>query len=187
MLLGGQFQAQLDGGQSLAVAGHIDLQVLVDRPVSVPFRLKGGALAKATFAPLGDQAATPQPALGDGAAGGPTPPGAPATDGEPLTVVLPGAGRWRLELVLRYRVQRQGGWQVVDGQIPAAVATALRLEVAQAHTEVVLRGGPDRGTVETQRDGQVIETALAADGALHVEWRRETGPGPGRSKPIRDE
>ncbi len=178
VLSDGQFQATLNGDQSLEVEGHVDIEVLVDHAVRVPLGLAGGVPTKATLSNLADQAAAPKTAIGGlGVAGQTGPQAGPAGD-TPLAVIVPGAGRWRLALAMRFRIVRQGGWQVVDGRLPSAVATALRLNVAQAHTEVVLRGGPDRGKFETKRDGESIQTALGADGALHVEWRAKLGAAP---------
>ena len=45
-LAGGRFTARLDGGESLLVEGHLDVDVLVDHAVSIPLSLGGGVLTK---------------------------------------------------------------------------------------------------------------------------------------------
>ncbi len=179
VLSGGEFTATLDGGQSLLVEGHWDVEVLVDHPVSVPLALVGGVLTKATLAPARGKAAE-QPAAGDiGARSEPAQKPAAPQAGEPLlTIVVAGPGRRRLDLAMRFRIQRRGGWQIVEGRLPVPVAAALGLRVEKAKTEVVLSGGVDRGTVETKRDGELIETGVAADGALRVQWRAKAGAAP---------
>jgi hypothetical protein len=185
VLSGGQFTATLDGGQSLLVEGHLDVEVLVDHAVSVPLALVGGVLTKATLAPAPGNAADQRldgGGIGAGAGGAQKPVGPQAGNpqpGEPpLAIVVAGSGRRRLDLAVRFRIQRRGGWQIVEGKLPVPVAAALNLRVAKAKTEVILSGGVDRGTIETRRDDETIETALAADGALHVQWRPKAGIAP---------
>ncbi len=45
-IAGEEFSARLDSGEALVVEGHLDVDVLVDRPVSVALPLVGGVLAK---------------------------------------------------------------------------------------------------------------------------------------------
>ena len=46
-LSAGRFSARLDGGESLLIEGNLDVNVLVDHPVSIPLTLSGGVLTKA--------------------------------------------------------------------------------------------------------------------------------------------
>lgn len=184
-LAGAAFTTQLDGGDSLVVSGHLDIDVMVDRPVSIPIALVGGVLTKATvdgathvgidLAPAPVPETKPQAAkaqAGDSKSGG------EAESAAPLRLLVTGPGRKRVELSIRFPLQKRGGWQIAQGRLPVAAAAALTLDVAKSGTEVTLSGGVDRGTIETKRDNEAIETALAADGAFHIQWRAKAGAAP---------
>ena len=149
--------------------------MLVEGPVSIPLALAGGVLTKATV----DGAVDGGKDVGIGLVPEVKPPGAkaPAND-VPLRLLVTGPGRKRVDLALRFPLHKRGGWQIAEGRLPVAAAAALTLEVAKAGTEVTLSGGVDRGTIETRRDNEAIETALAADGAFHVQWRAKAGAAP---------
>jgi hypothetical protein len=178
---GAAFSVRLEGTDSLLIEGHLDVEVLVDRAVSVPLALGGGVLTKVKVIEVaGGFDNVPQPdrpgPIENGAAQHDTAAPAPADDSP--RVIVSGPGRRRIELAMRFRLQRRGGWQIVAGRLPAPPAAALTLDVPKAGTEVALSGGIDRGTVETRADHETIDTALAADGTFHVQWRGKTGPAP---------
>jgi hypothetical protein len=170
-LAGAAFTARLDGGESLVVSGHLEVDVLVDRPVSIPIALVGGVLVKATVDGAQDVGIDLAPEVKP--RGGKS----PASEA-PLRLLVTGPGRTRVDLAIRVPLRKRGGWQIAEGRLPVAPAAALTLEVAKAGTEVTLAGGVDRGTFETKRDDETVETALAADGAFQVQWRAKTGAAP---------
>jgi len=88
-----------------------------------------------------------------------------------LVVYVSGKGRHRLDLAVRLKLQRRGGWRVAEGILPAGPATALTLSVPEAATEVRLSGVQDRRTYETVKAGEVIATALVPRSPLSVQWR----------------
>ena len=168
---GGQWRATLLDEDFLRLEGQVLLDLLVDQPVLIPVNLSGGVLEQALLngqparmqlvqaAPAADaaQAAAQQPAL-------PTPGGL-------ATLYASGKGRQSLSLVVRYRLERRGGWRVVAGQVPAMTANSLTLTVPQADTELRLTGVVDRALFETRGAGEQLETALCTDGQFRLEWR----------------
>ncbi|HUU92278.1 MAG TPA: hypothetical protein VM238_13850, partial [Phycisphaerae bacterium] len=94
-----------------------------------------------------------------------------------IVLYVSGKGRHRLDLAVRMRLQRRGGWRIIEGRLPVAPATALALTVPDAGTEVRLGGVPDRAVYETKVAGQAIETALAAGGAISIQWRPKVSEG----------
>lgn len=189
-LAGASFQARLDGDDHLLVEGHIDVDIFADGVVTVPLTLEGGVLAQAQIAgkparlqvmqmePPSVAAAAPRlasnvpalpqhmqqaPAPGVGLAPGPT--------GSLVALYVSGKERHRLNLVLRYPLERRGGWRVVAGRLPSAPATSLTLIAPRAETEVRLTGSVDRTSYETTKDAEKIETAIAADGSFQAQWR----------------
>lgn len=187
-LSGASFSGVLGEGDDLLLSGHIDIDVFTDQPVAVPLPLKAGVLAQAT---LSGQPATLQvieAAPPAAAANAPNAPGpmqqpvpqqaakvakpVPPPAPQPLLVLhLTGRGRQRLELAVRYHVDKRGGWRVAGGRLPTAPATALSLQVPKAETEVQFTGAAERGVYETKQDNETLESAPALDGAFQVQWR----------------
>ncbi|HND56057.1 MAG TPA: hypothetical protein PLV92_26760, partial [Pirellulaceae bacterium] len=115
---------------------------------------------------------------------GPVPPGIagplkPLAGAEPPVLVLTVAGRGRkeVELKIRMKLERRGGWRVAEGRLPSAPAASVNLRVAAARTEVRLGDVADRNRVETEKDNQRIETALKLDGAFSLQWRPKVAAG----------
>lgn len=75
------------------------------------------------------------------------------------------------------RLQRSGGWRVMDGALPAAPATSLAILVPQAQTEVRLGELTDRCSYDLDKPDQRIETALGLSGRIHLQWRPKVGEG----------
>jgi hypothetical protein len=180
---GANYSATLDGGESLVIEGRMEIDVFVEHAVSVPMSLAGGVLTKINVdgeeksASMGLTAMAPPADTPNQAAkqqrARPQPPAAPA-----LTLLLTGRGRHQVDLALRFRLQRSGGWQMADGKLPVAPASALVLTIPKGSTEVMLRGVADRGTFETKADGDKIESALSSDGTFHLQWRPKLGRAP---------
>ncbi len=181
-LAGGRYQTVLVDDDQLTINGHLDLDLFVEEPVAIPLPLQRAVLARATLD--GDvariQVVTANPA-------GNQPPAAaksqqakrPASPGAESFVVVhaQGQGRHRLELSIRLRLDRSGGWRQVDGVIPIAPSTQLELTVPAAETEVRLSNVADQSSFETSRDGEQFATALNAVGNLQLQWRPKVGAG----------
>ncbi|MCX5670011.1 MAG: hypothetical protein NTU94_01645 [Planctomycetota bacterium] len=194
-LAGASLSATLKGDEYMLVEGYIDIDIYTNDYASIPLPLDGGVLAKADLdgtpaklsvtqaalpppVPAGQQAAPPNQPPGQAPAQGksvqPEPPRPPKSF---VVLYASGKGRHRLDVAVRMRLEKRGGWRVTEGRLPAAPATALALRVPQAGTEIRLGGIPDRRTYETKSADQVISTALGADGALSVQWRPKVSEG----------
>ena len=170
-LAGAALAATLTGDEFLLVEGHIDIDVYTDSYAVVPLPLEGGVLAKADL----DGA----PARLSVAQAAPAPKKKSSKPAPKAFIVLyvSGKGRHRLEVAVRMRMQRRGGWRVVEGRLPVAPATALALTVPDAETEVRLAGVPDRTSYETKAAGEAIQTALSAGGSVSIQWRPKVSEG----------
>ena len=88
-----------------------------------------------------------------------------------------GKGRHVLEVEVRVRLTRQGGWRVAEATLPAAPASTLAVKVPAGETEVRLSQVPDRRSYDTDKDGQTIQTVLGAAGELALQWRPKVAEG----------
>ncbi|HEY5311197.1 MAG TPA: hypothetical protein VIK18_01715, partial [Pirellulales bacterium] len=166
---GATFSTTLADEQFLTVAGAVQFDVFVDdQSVAVPLPLQGGVLASALL----DGKPASLKAV-DVAPNGAQQPAAKRTADHPslLMLTLSGRGRHRLELNIRVKLDRNGGWRSVDAQLPALGAAELTLLVPAAQTELRLSGVPDRSSYETRKAGESITTVLGADGRLRLQWR----------------
>lgn len=182
-LAGASYTTRLAGEEYLLVEGRLAIDVYADRYVTVPLGLEGGVLARAELdgkaaqisvpqvAPVGPLANAPAQQQAQQAAPQAPPPG------QFVVLQVTGKGRHELALSVRLRLERQGGWRVAAGVLPAAPAAALAITVPEAPTEVRLSRVDDRLSYDTQRAGQVIETALGAGGAVAVQWRPKVSEG----------
>jgi len=193
---GASLAAVLKGEEYLLFEGYIYIDVYAEGYVTVPLPLAGGVLAKADLdgkpARLAVVQAEPMPAPSspDRKVGG-TPQGAnsaPAQDARGLTpaarppssfvvAYVSGKGRHRLDLVVRMKLEKRGGWRVAEGRLPAAPATALAIRVPEAGTEVRLGGVADRSAYETKAADETIATAVGAAGAISIQWRPKVAEG----------
>ena len=94
-----------------------------------------------------------------------------------VLLYVSGKGPHSLEVSVRLKLQRRGGWRVVEGTLPSAVASAIAIVVPQPQTEVRLTEVPDRRSYETQVAGQKIETALSPAGTIGIQWRPKVAEG----------
>ncbi|MBU0716978.1 MAG: hypothetical protein KJ749_01910, partial [Planctomycetes bacterium] len=175
-LAGAAFTVTLEGDEYLNFEGYLDIELHTDKSVAVPLDLGGGVLSRAML--------DGTPARLGVAPGGSVEHVPPISKGQsegvaavPLMLPVQGKGLHRLDLSVRMKLARQGGWSAVAGRLPAAPATALTLRVPQAGTEVRLNGAWDRRSYETTSPGETIETALGANGLIQVEWRPQIREG----------
>ena len=172
-LAGAAFRATLRGDEFLLVEGTLDVDVYADDYVAVPLPLEGGVLAKADL--------DGRPARLSVADVDPSAPQSKDAKEPPkrsfVVLYVSGKGRHRLDVAVRMRLSRRGGWRVTEGRVPAAPATALTLTVPDAGTEVRLGGVSDRAVYETKAAGEAIRTALGADGSVGVQWRPKVAEG----------
>lgn len=163
-----QYDVQLGSDDSLDVRGVIDIELFSDKPVSIPLQLAGGVLLSAK---LDGKAARLQIVQGDlGAQQAANVPG--QAGGEPIVLLyVSGQGRKKLELNYRIKLERQGGWRVGRGTLPAAGGAALTIKGPNAAAEIRLAGVIDRDAFETTKAGETIETALGPAGSFNLSWR----------------
>lgn len=177
-LAGAEYSARLAGEDHLLVRGQILVDVFTDEAVIVPLPLSGGVLAQALLdgKPARLRVAQPIDAnpppeqVGQVAEVSQSQP----PQGPPPALIalhVEGKGRKKLELTVRVRLERTGGWRIAEAFVPTAVATSLTLQVPEPNTEVRIAGVDDRQNYETAAADESIETALASSGQLSVRWR----------------
>ncbi len=169
-LSGAIYHATLEGDEALNVTGQMQINVLAEGYVSIPLGLRNGVLAKATLdgkpAQMKIVTAESEPAAPAKAAKAVAQP-----DATLFLLQLSGKGPHKLELELRLKLARIGGWRGTAAALPSAPATTVTFRVPQPQTEVRLGQAVDRRSRETARPDEAIETALEPDGALQVQWR----------------
>ncbi|HEV3025314.1 MAG TPA: hypothetical protein VGX76_22740, partial [Pirellulales bacterium] len=169
---GAAFHATLAGDEFLSIDSSLDLDVYAEGHVSIPLVVEGGVLAKAE---LDGKPARLHVVRVDPHQAGPA--AAVPLAGALITLDVQGQGRHRLDLTVRLRLERRGGWRVAAGRLPVAPATALVLNVPQPATEVRLGGVVDRPAHETRLADETIRTALGPDGTLQIQWRPKVDQG----------
>ena len=94
-----------------------------------------------------------------------------------IALYVPSKGRHILDITVDMKLTRRGGWRVVEGWVPVAPATALKLIVQEAKTDIVLGFVDDSRSYKTKKDRESIETALQADGRFNLKWRPNVSEG----------
>jgi hypothetical protein len=172
---GASYSCVLEGDESLRITGQVAIDVFGEGYVSVPLGVRGGVLARADLdgKPARLSVARPEPAKGSSSS--PLPPGegpGVRAAGESLMVLhLSGKGRHTLDVEVRLRLSRQGGWRLAQGVLPTAPASALTIRVPEARTEVRLGQAADRRSRQTERAGETLRTALGPGGEVALQWR----------------
>ena len=174
-LAGASFTAVLEGDEYLLVEGSIDINVYTDGFVTIPLPVGGGVLARADLDGRPARLGIVQPAqhASEQAEQHDNP------NNSLVVLHVSGKGRHHLDLAIRLRVSRRGGWRVVQGRLPAAPASALALRLPDPQTEVRLKAGTS-GHVQSHVTAGVDErilTALTPDGTVSIEWRSKVSEG----------
>ncbi len=186
-LAGGSYKTRLEGDDYLLLEGRLEIDVFTEEPVAVPLGLAGGVLARAELDGKPARLSVPQ-AVAPGAQPQPAPqqarqqkadaPNQPAVPDRPFVLLhVTGEGRHQLDVAVRLRLERRGGWRVAEGALPAAPASSLAITVPQAETDVRLGQVLDRASCETEQADELIETALGARGAVSIQWRPQVAEG----------
>jgi hypothetical protein len=185
-LAGAMYETTLAGDDFLELRGRLDIRVFTDQSVQIPLALRGAVLAGAwvdgqparlqIVAPAdatlaGDTPVDSEPQARQQAATRPAGP-------EPLVLLhVTGQSMKRLELTVRVKLARRGGWRIAVARVPTAPAARLSLVVPSARTEVRLAGLADRGDYETESDDARIDTAVPMKGELNLQWRPKVAEG----------
>jgi autotransporter-associated beta strand protein len=169
-LSGATYNATLEGDETLNITGQMQINVFVDEYVSIPLGLRGGVLARATLdgkpAQMKIVSSQPEP-VAQGKAAAPI----ARADTTLFLLQVSGKGPHKLEMEVRLKLARVGGWRGTAGALPTAPAATITFRVPQPRTELRLSLSVDRRSRETTRADETIETALGADGALQLQWR----------------
>jgi len=174
-LSGATYRTVLEGEETLNVSGQVQIDVLAEGYVSVPLGLRGGVLARADLdgkparlKVVGAATEPPGPSKGKTAA---------AMDATLLVLEVSGKGTHKLEMEVRLKLARVGGWRGTTGSLPTAPAATVAIRIPQPQTELRLGQAIDRRTHETQRPDETLETALGPGGALQLQWRPKVAEG----------
>jgi hypothetical protein len=163
-----KYEVQLGSDDLLDLHGSLDIELFSDKPVSIPLQLSGGVLLSAK---LDGRAARLQIVLPDQPAAQQAA-NAPLAAGEPVTLLhVSGKGRKKLELHYRIKLERQGGWRVAQGRLPASGGAGLSITGPNDAAEIRLAGVVDRDAFETTAAGETIKTALGPTGSFQITWR----------------
>ncbi|MBN1394242.1 MAG: hypothetical protein JW959_04410, partial [Pirellulales bacterium] len=182
------YKTLLDGEDYLLLTGQMEIDVFVDGYIEVPLGLGGGVLTRAELdgqparisAIIPQERAAPQqrapddpfiPAPRKTSEHNPFAGKRPPADRPVIVLHVSGKGRRKLELDVRMKLRRQGGWRMVEGVLPAAPATALDIAVPKPKTELRLGHVADCRHYETEKADQTVRTALGIDGAVSMQWR----------------
>lgn len=172
-LAGARYAGTLsDDDESLLLRGSLEVDVMVDRAVQIWLPVEGGVLVQVTVdggpAKLGviETVVPPPPVQQQQAVQSRLP-----AETSMMVLHIKGQGRHRIELAVRLKLDRQGGWRIARARVPVAPAAALTLTAPEAHTDVQLPGVTDRTAYETETPGQQIATAIDPGGRLDIRWR----------------
>jgi len=180
---GADYNVELVDRDQILIHGVVNVDVYSDQPTLAPLQLDGGVLSSARVdgEPARLHTVNPQVQAKKQAANAPNAgPQQAAAPNQPagqsiLAVLLEGKGRKKIELTIRFRPERRGGWRLVEGRLPGNVSASLNLKAPKADTEVRIRGAFDRELFETTNDNQTIETALDNRKSLSIQWRPKVG------------
>ena len=165
------YKTLLEGDDFLLLTGRMEIDVFADGYVQIPLGLGGGVLTRAEV--------DGKPARLSVLLRQNTPLAASQKPAKRSVVVLhvSGKGRHKLELAVRLKLARQGGWRTVEGVLPSAPATALDIVVPKARTELRLGHVADCRHYETEKADQTIRTTLGKRGAIALRWRPRVAAG----------
>ena len=144
------YDATLDRDDALAFSFSVEITPHTERGILIPFGFLGAVL---TSAKLNDEPASVS-SLPNG-----------------LVLLVKGNRTHVFTASFQIPIQRQGGWRIVNATLPAASSGKMSLKVPAENTEVRLVGLPDAEQKETTQANEAIETSVAADGKLSLQWR----------------
>lgn len=184
---GAQYEVTLEESEYLVLRGSLALDVFSDQPVAVPLTLSEGVITSAELDGKPARITAFRPArssTGGEAPLDPSPPQAAVQSSLPQGVspamvflTVEGQGRHTLELSIRVKVDRQGGWRNARAALPHGVATALRVLVPDAGTAVRWTVSDTAVTETTALDNATVEVDLLHDGRLDLSWSGRVAPG----------
>ena len=114
-LAGASYKTLLEGDEYLLVTGQMEIDVFSDGFVQIPLGLGGGVLAQAELDGKPARLSAVSRRGGCETAGGCS----------SVVLYVSGKGRHKLDLSVRLKLVRQGGWRIAEGVLPAAPASSL--------------------------------------------------------------
>ncbi|MFO0903810.1 MAG: hypothetical protein U0939_12465 [Pirellulales bacterium] len=179
---GAEYSATLLPGDDVQWTGKLRLELFQDGPLDVPLPIENAVFTSVLVEgrPAQLRAATPETPMPQAAQAAP---GAKAAQGKgvrlpPIVVLtLQGKGTKAVEVSLRMKQASRGGLRVLQGVVPAAPATAVRLTVPDAKTELALHSRADLVRWETKQPGETVETSLSPHGDVQFSWRPKVATG----------
>ncbi len=162
------YTATLNQSGTFEMVGKLDLEQFVDGDLVIPLHLAGCVLEKATLDGKPAKLNLVQPVavlqeMNQAAV--------PVAESGLLMLHASGKGSKKIELRLRMRLGKSGGWRIASGRVPSAPASALTISIDQANTEIRFAGMTDRANFLTTKPKETLETAFAADGVFSIQWR----------------
>ncbi|MHB8970989.1 MAG: hypothetical protein ACYC3X_11240 [Pirellulaceae bacterium] len=184
---GASYEVILEDAEHIVLRGSLDMELFTNDPLDVPLALQDGVITSALLdgkparlkavqpAPVAQQ---PQAAPAEQAqVANPAPPAATPIPPSLLTLLVEGQGRHRLELDIRVAVVRQGGSRLASATIPYAEATAVKVTVPEAETNVRRNVGGTALSETTTQNQQTMDATLSERGRFEVTWRARITPG----------
>ena len=144
------YDANLKRDDALAFTFAVDITPHTERGILIPFGFQGAIL---TSAKLNDE------------------PASVSSSPNGLALLVKGKRSQTFTASFQIPIQRQGGWRIINATLPSAPSGKMKLTVPVANTEVRLIGLPDAEQKETTQANEAIETSVAADGKLSLQWR----------------
>ena len=179
-LAGITYKGTIEDDDVLSLRCLLSVSVHVDDYVTLPLPLAGAVLVRASVngapARLGTVPGAPAPTKQAPARQQKGARVRPVVAGGSV-LYLQGKGRHEVDLTMRVRLARQGGWRVARATIPVAPAASLEIRVPHTGTEVTFAGVSDRKSYRTGVDDERIRTPLNADGRLDLRWRPRISEG----------
>lgn len=178
---GAKFCAKLDSFRSasseegtedssdLMIEGTIRFELFTDAPTVIPLPISQSAIDSATldgkpaqlgFADMNTKTPTQQ-----------------VPQVQQTLLFVQGKGAHELAIRIRFTVQRQGGWKIVQGVLPNIPGTSVELSFERPGTEVRLGNPLDLRKFESKTENETLQTTLAPTGAFLWQWREKISEG----------
>jgi hypothetical protein len=177
-MAGGGYTATLAADDALVLRGALTINVFAAEGADVPLPLDGGVLESVSLDGLPATVRSgvspfdpPYPARQQANRASGRQSAVKAVPVPASYLYIPKPGEHRLELVVRMKISRHGGWRQVEGLLPVAPSSPLQVRVPDARTEVLFSGVCDRTSHRTERQDETISTAIDEGGRVKIQWR----------------
>ncbi|MDR3198034.1 MAG: hypothetical protein LBU34_09230 [Planctomycetaceae bacterium] len=151
------------GGNVILLQGKIKIDVFTDKTVFVPLTVENGVLVQPLFD--GKQAILH------------------SKNNHQTFLLVEGHGSHELLFGIRVRIQRQGGWRIVAGKLPAAAVSKISLTLPDERGDLLTGHSLDKkkwsfgtnkddtDTTITKTSEKIIEISPEPNGSFHWQWR----------------